>query len=126
MKFLVDMPVSPRIAEWLRKIGHDAVHAWEIGLERATDEEILNFAIKEKRVVITADLDYSRLIALSFAKEPGIILFRKGNYGEKELKERLEHVLEIIPEEEFYSSVIVVEKFRIRRTKLPLLKKDRY
>ncbi len=123
---MVDMPVSPRIAEWLREEGHDAIHAWEVGLERATDEKILNFAIEEKRVIITADLDYSRLIAISFTKEPGIILFRKGDYSEKELKERLKHVLEIIPEKEFYSSITVVEKFRIRRTKLPLLKKDRY
>jgi len=27
MKFLLDMPVSPRIVEWLNGRGHDAVHA---------------------------------------------------------------------------------------------------
>jgi predicted nuclease of predicted toxin-antitoxin system len=27
MKFLVDMPPSPGLAQWLRDKGHDAVHA---------------------------------------------------------------------------------------------------
>ena len=32
MKFLVDMPLSPSLARWLRERGHDAVHAFEVGL----------------------------------------------------------------------------------------------
>ena len=37
MKFLLDMPVSPRIVEWLNGRGHDAVHASAVGLDRAAD-----------------------------------------------------------------------------------------
>jgi len=32
MKFLLDMPIPPGMAGWLRERGHDAVHAAEIGL----------------------------------------------------------------------------------------------
>lgn len=58
MKFLVDMPLSPKLASWLRRQGHDAVHAAEIGLHRAPDSEILSRAEHEARTVATADLDY--------------------------------------------------------------------
>jgi predicted nuclease of predicted toxin-antitoxin system len=41
MKFLADMGVSPRCAEWLRTLGHDAIHLYEQGLHKSSDDEIL-------------------------------------------------------------------------------------
>ena len=65
MKFLVDMPLSPALARWLEHEGHDAVHACDIGLSCASDEAVLNEARGERRVVVTADLDYPRLLTLA-------------------------------------------------------------
>ena len=76
MKFLIDMPVTPDAAPHLRAAGHDAIHAVGIGLARSSDNELLRVARREERVIITADLDYPRLIALQQADRPGIILFR--------------------------------------------------
>ena len=120
MRFLVDMPMSPKLAVWLRQQGHDAVHALEAGLDRAPDEVILGRARNEQQVVVTADLDYPRLLALSQAGGPGLILFRGGNYSEQEAVERLTRALETIPTEELPNSIIVIEKGRIRRRRLPL------
>lgn len=44
MKFLIDMPLSPTLATWLKQQGHDALHASEIGLHRAPDSEIMKRA----------------------------------------------------------------------------------
>ncbi|MCD4727836.1 MAG: DUF5615 family PIN-like protein [Pirellulales bacterium] len=41
MKFLVDMPLSPELAAWLRDKGHDALHVSELGLAHAPDSVIL-------------------------------------------------------------------------------------
>lgn len=65
MKFLIDMPLSPKLAVWLMQQGHDAVHALELGLARASDTEILERARRAQRMVVTADLDYPRLLALA-------------------------------------------------------------
>lgn len=48
MRFLVDMPLSPELAVWLVRQGHDAVHALEAGLDRAPDEVILKRARNEQ------------------------------------------------------------------------------
>lgn len=118
--FLVDMPLSPQLAAWLVKQGHDAIHALDAGLDRASDAAILEYARKDHRTVITADLDYPRLLALAQAEGPGLILFRGGNYSEQESIARLARVLETIPFEELPRSVVVIEKTRIRRRRLPL------
>lgn len=64
MRFLIDMPLAPGLVRWLGARGHDAVHAGMIGLSRASDTEIIAQVLSDDRVVITADLDYPRLLAL--------------------------------------------------------------
>lgn len=73
MKALLDMPVSPMLQGVLEKFGHKSVHASEIGRDKATDTALLELARIESRVVITADLDFPRLLALSLAASPGVI-----------------------------------------------------
>lgn len=110
------MPLSPVLAVWLGKQGHDAIHALQAGLGWG------NFRIcsKRKGVIITDDLDFPRLLALVQAKDPGIILFRGGNYSEQEALERLTHLFEVIPQEELPNSIVIIEKSRIRRRRLPV------
>ena len=120
MKFLVDMPLSPALARWLEQEGHDAVHAYYIGLGHASDEDVLKKAREEKRVVITADLDYPRLLALSGAEGPGLVLFRGGDYSEKQVVELMGRVMASIPALEFSSSIVVIDKKRIRKRRIPI------
>lgn len=122
MRFLVDMPLSPGLARWLSQQGRDAVHAFGRGLDRASDAVILKTALDENRVIITADLDYPRLLALSAAEGPGLILFRGGNYSDQEAIERLRVALETVPTNELPNSIVVVEKDRIRRRRLGIAK----
>jgi len=120
MKFLVDMPLSPSLAHWLEQEGQDAVHAYDIGLGRATDEVVLNKARETERVLVTADLDYPRLLALAGAKGPGLILFRHGNYSEKQVVHLMTRVMASIPAPELQSSIVVVDERSIRKRRLPI------
>ena len=54
MKFLVDMPLSPELAQWLRAEGHTAVHANELSMNRSPEAEILQAAARSGCVIITA------------------------------------------------------------------------
>lgn len=119
-RFLLDMPVSSLLLTVLHDHGHKGVHAHQIGKDRATDRELLEIAQREQRVLITADLDFPRLLALTSAEGPGLILFRGGNYSDAEMCELLDRVLAEVPTESLEASVCVVDRRRIRLTRLPL------
>ena len=119
MTFLIDMPLSPGLAAWLRSRGHDAVHLASIELARASDVEVLDRAKREDRTVVTADLDYTRLLALAHATSPSLILFRDGNWSDDEVIARMGDVLDLLGSN-IASSVVVVERNRIRRRRLPI------
>ena len=80
MKFLCDMPVSHSTSKWLIDKGHDSIHARELGLEKASDDEIMTIAEEEGRVIVTCDLDFGDLMAASGDKSPSVIIFRLDNY----------------------------------------------
>lgn len=120
MEALLDMPVSKSLLRILRAHGHDGVHAHEIGLDRATDCQILDVASRQGWVIITADLDFPRLLALTATEGPGLILFRGGSYSEAEMQSLLGRVLTEVPSEVIERSVCVVDSKRIRITRLPL------
>lgn len=120
MRFLIDMPISPLLAEWLQREGHDAIHAAHVGLDQASDEGIITQARKESRIIVTADLDYARLLALAGSSGPGIILFRGGNYSDKEMLGLLKRALTTMSEDQLLDSIVVVDKKSIRRRRLPL------
>ena len=57
MKFLVDMPLSPKTVEFLKKNGYEAVRVSELGMAKSKDRDIFDYAGKNDMVVLSADLD---------------------------------------------------------------------
>ncbi len=114
------MPLSPALAVWLRDQGHDSVHVMELGLHRASDDELIVHAKQEARTIVTADLDYPRLLAMARTTEPSVILFRDGEWSEAEVIERIAEVLAALSESDIEQSIIVIERDRVRRRRLPL------
>jgi predicted nuclease of predicted toxin-antitoxin system len=96
------------------------VHALELALDRAPDTEIIARAPADKRTVVTADLDYPRLLALSHASEPSLILFRGANWAETAVVERMAQIHRALGAEEIERSILVVDQDRIRRRRLPI------
>jgi hypothetical protein len=70
--------------------------------------------------VISADLDFPRLLALAGATGPGLILLRSGNYSEAESLECIRRVLMSVPAEDLPSSIVVVDHKSVRRRLLPI------
>lgn len=62
-------------------------------------------------------------MALSLAQGPGLILFRGGNYSDIEMCDLLARVLQKVPAETLEKSICVVDRRRIRVTRLPFERK---
>ena len=114
------MALSPQMALWLRSQGHDAAHASELELNRAPDTAVLQTATEQHRVIITADLDFPRLLATLGASGPGLVLLRGGNYSESESVDCVRRVLAAVSQNELARSIVVVDHEKIRRRWLPV------
>lgn len=114
------MPVTPQAVAHLEAKGHDAIHASTAGLGTEDDSVILERARIDDRIVVTADLDYPRLLALLKADRPGVILFRGGSYSDAEMLALLDRVLAQSGTLELERSITVVDQHRIRRRSLPI------
>ncbi len=79
MRFLADMGISPKTVAMLRDLGHDAVHLHEQGLNTLQDEDILAKALRERRNLLTHDLDFAELVATGGTELPGVVVFRLRN-----------------------------------------------
>ncbi len=53
MRFYLDEDLSPRIAEWLRRRGINAVSAFEVGNIQLSDRDQLAYATREGRCLVT-------------------------------------------------------------------------
>ena len=114
------MPVTPQAVTHLESKGHDAVHAFAIGLAASPDSDILERARAEGRIVITAGLDYPRLLAQLKVDRPGVILFRGGSYSDAEMLALLDRVLAQAGTLYLDCSLTVVDQHRSRRRGLPI------
>ena len=119
MRFLADMGVSIRVVEWLRNNGHDAKHLREEGLHRMPNGEIFTKAIRENRIIITFDLDFGEIVALSKGKKTGVILFRLHDTRTSHLIRRLSTALQDTAESLENGAVVVIEESRHRVRFLP-------
>ena len=87
---------------------------------RASDSEIMEYARAEARVVVTADLDYPCILAMTRRAGPGLVLFRGGSFSELEMLNMMKRVLSAVPEASLPTSLVVVDRNRIRRRDLPV------
>jgi len=122
VKFLLDQNRSWRLAEMLKSLGHDAIHVSQLGLSSSDDSDVLAVAELQGRVLISADTDFTALLALRAAHQPSVILFRSrsGRSAEQQFV-LLRELLPLFEEDLAVGSVIVITDDRVRARRLPLL-----
>lgn len=120
MRFLADMGISIRTVVWLRSSGHNAVHLSEENLQRSDDEAVLAMARAEERILLTMDLDFGYLLAVSQEQVPSVILFRLENESSEVVNERLAEVLKERMGDLEAGAIISVNEEMVRVRRLPI------
>jgi predicted nuclease of predicted toxin-antitoxin system len=121
MKFLADMGVATRIVQWLKDKGYDAVHLREEKLHRLPNGLIFEKAYLEKRILLTFDLDFGEIVALSGENQASVILFRLRNTRTLHIIERLDKVLSDTGQALEEGAIVVVEETRHRIRRFPFV-----
>jgi len=120
MKLLLDMGLSPRTAVLLREHGYDAVHLIEEDLQCMPDIDIIQKAEKEGRIILTFDLDFSRILALQRLAGPSVILFRLQEFTTDLLNEMIIDLLKKYRQSLEKGAILVIDPNRLRLRSLPV------
>lgn len=75
MKFLVDECTGPTVARWLRQQGHDVFSVYDQA-RGMPDDEIIQMAVAQRRILITNDKDFGERIYRDHRPHRGLILLR--------------------------------------------------
>src|SRR5882672_11507680 len=112
MRFLADAGVSPKTVEFLKQLGHEAIHVRTLGLQQATDSELVDRARADSSVVVTFDLDFGDLLAVGVLDKPSVIIFRLADERPDSVNQRLSRVIAERVSELESGSLILVEDTR--------------
>lgn len=114
MRFLLDVNAGGPVYEWLKKERHDVVRVRERDI-RMSDEEILEWAIAEQRIIVTTDKDFEAIIWREGRPHKGVL--RLENLPRKERMELLTETVKQYASDLKDSAIVIAtqNKIRIRR-----------
>lgn len=120
MRFVADMHIAPRTATFLRTLGHDVVRVDELLLPTATDDTIVAAATRDGRCILTQDLDFSAIVALSGRTVPSVISLRLSSSRVERVNAVLQEVLPGVEKDLLDGAIVTVQDGRVRVRRLPV------
>ena len=116
MQLIADESCDSRLTRSLRAAGHDVI---AIAETRAgiTDEEVIELARAERRLLITEDKDFGQLVISATKESSGVLLIRYPAFARSGLADA---VLALLKErgDKLYSCFVVLEPGRVRLSRL--------
>ena len=117
MNFVADESCAKPVVLALREAGHEVVSIAEVA-PGATDEQVLERALNEKRVLITEDRDFGELVYARGRSSAGVILVRFPNHARRA---KAATVIEVVSKLglRLRDTFTVVEPGRVRMSSRP-------
>jgi predicted nuclease of predicted toxin-antitoxin system len=124
MKILLDMNLSPDWVDALAAENIESIHWSAVGDPRARDTEIMDYSHANGYIVLTHDLDFGTILALTYAQGPSVIQVRTQDVLPSTLAAI---VISVVKENEpalDRGALMVVDQARARMRILPLEKNN--
>ncbi|WP_419808851.1 DUF5615 family PIN-like protein [Sphingomonas sp.] len=116
MRFLLDVHVGASVASALLRQNHDVLSAID-GHADWTDVALLDLAVRENRVLITEDRDFSDLIYRDASEAPpGVIYIR---CGPADLPTMADRLILVLANTNVVGHMVVIQRTSVRHRSLP-------
>ena len=114
MKIKLDHNLSRYLRETLKKFGHDVDTAFDEGLARATDKEVLHKASEQGRILFTLDVDFLNLKKYPPKDHSGVVVFRPTRQGALAISNIVQAFVRSADLRKYRKRTTIVERTRIR------------
>jgi predicted nuclease of predicted toxin-antitoxin system len=126
MKLLVDMNLSPKWIALLHDSGWEAVHWSSVGRADARDSEIMAYAAAKGYVVVTHDLDFGAILAVTHGKKPSVVQIRSEDVSSDIVGRQTVAALRHTQAELEAGALVTIEADRTRLRLLPLERREEW
>ena len=95
-RFLIDESVGMEAARLIRDRGWNVCYVDDVGLSKRSDEEVLAFAWKEQRILLTYEFDFLDDSRFPFNCNPGLVVLPRTTDSRSGLPDAINGVLALI------------------------------
>lgn len=120
MKLLIDMNLSPRWINVLAEAGFEALHWTSLGAITAPDSEIMAYAKAGGFVVLTHDLDFGTILAVTQGEKPSLVQIRSDDVTPAAIGAQVKAALTQMTAELEAGALITIDLKRTQLRVLPL------
>ncbi|MCC6682121.1 MAG: DUF5615 family PIN-like protein [Phycisphaeraceae bacterium] len=120
MKLLLDEGLPHPAADALRRLGFDAVHVRDVGLEASNDAQLVAAAASNQWVIVTLDSDFHAIVAVSGAGLPSVIRIRIEGLRWEPLAKLLARVIQDHRGAIEHGALVSIHQSHVRIRRLPI------
>ena len=113
-RLYLDQMLGLDVADALRGEGHDVMRASEVGQARADDQQILQKAITEDRILVTLDEHFGDWVILPLSKHPGVVRLKVSPTTSKNIIKLLLPFLRLHPSAQFKNHLVILSPKRAK------------
>lgn len=88
MRIFADHCVNTDVVIALRETGFKIERASEKNLAKATDEEIYNYVLKSKQILLTFDKDFGNIVRFNIRHSKGIVIIYVERMNKKQIVDK--------------------------------------
>ncbi len=114
MHFKLDENLDPRWGSLLVRSGHDVATVYEEKLQGATDAAVAEACRREKRCLVTADLDFAQILDFPPRRYAGIVVLRHPRPTLAGMQRLVRQLASAVSKESPAGRLWIVEPGRIR------------